>query len=120
MALKIEEQIEVLKAAKDVYKRGRYIGLCRCIGTSLNQLGYIKSFDYDVQFGSDDRLHEIIRKTIPSFNYTALTRAGRNGLSPETRKIDGKAHRAFWWNANDESIRPKVLDYLISELEKKL
>lgn len=120
MALKIEEQIEVLKAAKDVYKRGRYSGLCRCIATSLNQLGFVNSNDFDDIIGGDDSVHELIRKNIPSFNYTALTRAGKNGLSPETNKIKKNAHRTFWWYCGDESIRPKVVDYLISELEKKL
>lgn len=108
MELTIQEQIDVLKAAKKVYlsatRRGDNIGMCYGIDHAL----------YD-----NHRLaltYSKLSNAVPSFNKSLLQIASDNGLIP---KMD-ECNRYYWWDCYDHSIRPKVYNYLIKQLKKEL
>lgn len=99
-ALTIEEQIDILTLAKKHYlKNICHEGMCYSIYYILDN----EDIDTD-NFDIDDY--------IPSFNRDSLIVAGNMGLIPEVTGY------IYWWDRDDTTIRPKVFDYLIEELEK--
>lgn len=101
--LTIQKQIDILKSAKEYYMDHSYNGMCYAINECLpDELKSIHDYDH-------------LHKCIPSFKNNSLTIAGKKGLIPELRPLG-----FYWWPPRDITIRPKVFDYLIENLEKKL
>lgn len=98
--LTIKEQIEVLKLAKDMYIECGDTGMCYVINQCLpDELKMTDTYNHLVN-------------CIPSFNIDSLKVAGKNGEIPMPER------NGYWWSFRDKTIRPKVFDYLIEELEK--
>lgn len=104
--LTIEQQIKVLKDAKEIINSGNYgmccYGMCTCIEISLRQYN-INTYHY-------------INCYIPTFTLNHICKITKNTeLYPTLMEKDW-----FWWKLYDNVVRSKVFDLLIKELEDKL
>ena len=98
--MKLEQQIEVLKEAKDEV-RNRMTGICRAIKNILFRR-------YRIFILERNPLSSII----PIFTYENACKFD------ETVKEASK--NGYWWDFRNKESRYKFIDWMISELEKQL
>lgn len=95
-----QKQIEVLKEAKQYYISKQCKGMCDSI-TSILQKIENKYMPY-----------ENIVRYIPTFNFEHILELTK-GTELEPKLF------IYWWNKEDRTIRPKIFDILINELENQ-